>query len=334
GEETPVLKTSRVYNRSINPESKLSSKSFVVLDREADRTIQDGSSDANQVIVSSDQSFLNPLAERSSTEETFPLLWQDRFLNTSKQDLTAPAIVDGCNVYRNEKTRYFVDVYYAPELANRSLKGNDAISNTYAQERAQSEKPIMSYSAGVRGSMVFANGLSLRAGLSYSNNTERFDFVKERQTITREIKDKDGNVIRTEIEELVILDKMYNHYKYFDLPILIGYERDLKDFILSLNSGLAFNLSADQSGKIYKPDIKTVYELERSGEANESIFRNNAGVSFIASVGLNYKYNERMMLLLEPSARYYLRSLSDASNPVSQKYLFLGMNIGVRYRIQ
>lgn len=101
-----------------------------------------------------------------------------------------------------------------------------------------------------------------------------------------------------------------------------------------MNGGIGLNISASQSGKIYKPDIKTVYDLANNGEANTPIFKKNAGLSVIGSIGLNYKYNERILLLLEPSARYYVRSLSDPSNPISQNYLFLGMNLGLRYRIK
>jgi len=192
----------------------------------------------------------------------------------------------------------------------------------------------MSYSIGVRGSFVAANGLTFRGGIAYAKNKERFDFVKERQKITKEIKDKDGNVVSTQVEEKVILDKIYNQYNYLDLPITIGFEKDLKDFILSLNGGIGLNLWSSQSGKIYKEDIKNVYDLKNGGEAGVSFFRKNAGLSLITSVGLNYKYNERILLLLEPSMRYYLHSLSNTENPISQKYVFIGLNIGLSYRIQ
>lgn len=244
------------------------------------------------------------------------------------------SVLDGCNVYKSRKPHFFMDVYFSPELANRTLSTNDPTLVKYAIERSNSEKPIMSYSIGMRGSFVAANGLTFRGGIAYAKNKERFDFVKERQKITKEIKDKDGNVISTQVEEKVILDKIYNQYNYLDLPITIGYEKDLKDFILSLNGGIGLNIWSKQSGKIYKEDIKNVYDLKNGGEAGVSFFRKNAGLSLITSVGLNYKYNERILLLLEPSMRYYLHSLSNSENPISQKYVFIGLNIGLSYRIQ
>jgi hypothetical protein len=291
---------------------------------------------ANDLIVSSDTQFFTTRESNAKAFSYSYLPLKESFLKKEKEQLSSPRIIDGCNVYKDDKTHFFLDVYYAPSIASRSLETNDPSLKSYVEERAQSEQPILSYSVGARASFVFSNGLSVRGGLSYSNNSERFDFIKEIQKITTVIKDQNGNVIRTEVKENVIMDKIYNRYTFVDIPLLVGYEKDLNDFVLSLNGGIGLNISATQSGKIYKNDTNKMsfYQLESNGEANEPIFRKNAGVSFIGSVGLNYKYNERVMLLLEPSARYYLHSLSDPDNPVSQKYLFLGLNVGLRYRLK
>lgn len=287
------------------------------------------------LIVSSDSEFISAKDLKSKTFSALPL--KEIFLKKEDQkEKLSSLVLEGCNVYRDDRTHFFVDVYYAPEIASRTLKTTDPALQTYVDDRSNSEKPIISYSTGVKASIVLSNGLTVRGGVSFSSNTERFDFVKETQTIKKEIFNNEGHLVRTEYTELVIMDKSYNKYKYVDVPIMLGYEKDLKDFVLSLNGGIGINVSSSQSGKIYKDNKNkmTFYTLEENGEENKPIFRKNAGLSLIGSVGLNYKYNERIMLLLEPSARYYVRSLSDPINPVSQNYLYLGLNIGLRYRIK
>jgi hypothetical protein len=291
----------------------------------------------NELIASSDKDFFtnSQITNKAFSYSYLPL--KESFLKKDNQKFSSSMkFVDGCNVYRNNKSHFFLDIYYAPEIASRTLESKDPALQQYVDERAHSERPILSYSMGVKASLVFGNGFTVRTGLSYSNNSERFDYIKETQTITKEIKDQNGNVIKTEVSELIIMDKIYNSYKYLDIPVLLGYEADLKDFVLSLNGGIGINLSASQTGKIYKDtkNPRSFYLLESNGEANGPIFRKNAGISLISSIGFNYKYNERIMLLFEPSARYYLHSLSDPSNPISQNYLFLGMNVGMRYRIK
>ncbi len=284
------------------------------------------------LIASSDPEFI-PL--HSNGPSSVMLNSLPRMLsNISSENLNKNSMVlEGCNVYKDTKSHYFVEAFYAPEIASRSFIVNNPNLIQYAEERAASEKPLLSYSSGIRASVVFGSGLTFRTGIQFSTNKERFDFVKETLKITVERKDPNGNVT-TEIVEKVVMDKTYNKYRFVDIPIMLGYEKDLNDFVLSLNTGIGFNISSSQSGKIYQSDLKSFYSLNQADEGNNAIYRNRAGISLLACIGLNYKLNQRTMLMLEPSVRYYLSSISDSNYPLQQKYFFGGVNVGLRYRIK
>ncbi|MBK9109427.1 MAG: hypothetical protein IPM92_13910 [Saprospiraceae bacterium] len=287
----------------------------------------------NNLIASTDPMFMANAPNELSFTETNKIPSKQNYLQTKTRKLDFSKLAEGCNVYYDNKAHFFVDAYYAPELAKRSFSVSDPAMLNYAEKRANTEKPILSYTAGLRGSVVFSNGLAFRTGLQYSNNSERFDYVKETLTITYERKDKDGNVIGIETKEIDIMDQSYNHFRSIDIPFILGYEKDLKDFILSVNGGIGFNLFTKHSGKIYKEDQKAIYNLSSPGEGSDQIYKTKAGLSFITSVGLNYKYNERIMLMLEPSARLYFNSITEDSYPIQQKYVFFGLNVGLRYRV-
>lgn len=286
-----------------------------------------------QYIVSSDPSFFTLSAQTKTVFSFDRLPGRSSALKSEKGTQTFARMPDGCNVYMDQKSHFFVDAYYAPELARRSFSVSDPTQLDYAEKRAATEKPVLSYSMGLRGSVIFSNGLAFRTGIIYSNNKERFDYLKETKTITIERKDKDGNVIGVETQVIEIMDHVYNQYRQFDLPFIIGYEKDLKDFVLSINTGIGFNLSSNQSGKIYQQDQQTILNIGNNGEGSGEVFRQQLGMSFIASLGLNYKYNERIMLLLEPSARMYMKPITADAYPLKQKYSFFGLNAGIRYRI-
>lgn len=240
---------------------------------------------------------------------------------------------DGCAIKRPERIKYYIDAYYEPEVSQKSIKPLDDKDLAYAAERANSERFIMANSFGIRGSVVLPSGLAFRTGLNYSSTEERFDFVKERQEIIKVIKDPNNVPIDTITESIVIIDKIYNHYKFYDVPLIIGYEINLKDFVLTLNGGLGLNLGATQKGKIYSPDVKSTYDLAGSHDGSYNVFKSNAGLSLIASFGLNYKISNKWSILAEPSIRYYIKSLSDPSYPLSQRFNSFGLQAGVRYRI-
>lgn len=84
---------------------------------------------------------------------------------------------------------------------------------------------------------------------------------------------------------------------------------------------------------IYGPDLSSKLNLSSAVEGNQQIFKDNAGISLLASFGLNYKIGRGFMLLAEPSMRYYLGSLTDSQYPISQKYIQFGLIAGLRYQL-
>ena len=242
---------------------------------------------------------------------------------------------DGCFTRDKslERRRLYLDVYYSPEISRRTIEAKNVQSVAYANKRQMDETFIKAFSAGSRISMVSANGFSVRTGFNYSEIKERFNFVKGTQLITLIKKDAQGNPIDTVQEEVAIVDNIYNRYKFFDIPISVGYEIDLVDFVFTVSGGLGINLMTKREGFVYGPDLTSKLNLSSSVEGNQKIFKDNAGISLLASFGLNYKIRKGFMLLAEPSMRYYLGSLTDSKYPISQKYMQFGLIAGLRYQL-
>jgi hypothetical protein len=244
--------------------------------------------------------------------------------------------VEGCALKRPEKSKYFIDAYYQPEVMSNSIKAFDSSYANYAAERSNSESFVMSNSFGFRASLVLPSGVSFRTGLNISKAEERFDYVKERQEIMIIIKDKNNVPIDTITEFKIITEKRYNKYEFYDVPLVVGYEVNLKDFILTVNGGLGLNVAFNQKGEIYSPDLSGKYNLSggNSTDGVYKVFRSKAGVSVLGSFGLNYKISSRWSLIAEPSFRYYIKSLSDPSYPLAQNFGSFGLMAGLRYRIK
>ncbi len=283
----------------------------------------------NELIASSDPMFLAPEAKLSHG----PLPILESTASETKHEVSA--LTEGCEVYKGSGAKTYVDAYIAPEIAYRRFIAKEEGLVAYAEKRERTEKPLLSYAAGVRASFVLGSGIAFRSGVSVAHHTERIDYVKETQTITIERKDKEGNVIGTETIHIDIMESDKNKFTYIDIPFIAAYERDLKDFILSVNGGFGINVMAKQSGKIYKPDQASLFVLNAAdGEGENNVYRNRAGISLLASIGLNYKYNDRILLMLEPSMRYYLKPITSESYGLEQRYAYFGLNAGIRYRIK
>ena len=205
----------------------------------------------------------------------------------------------------------------------------------YAEKRSGSERPTMAFSSGVRASYVMPQGLAFRTGFIYSINTEKFNHIKGSVFIEKTIKDENGNIIRIDtVEELEVLE-IKNRYTFIDIPIFLGYELEMRDFIMSASLGVGLNIMSTQRGKVYGEDLKSLYDLSNPYlEGGERFYKTRAGVSLLGSFGFNYKLNKNFMLLLEPSVRYYVKDLTTPSYSLSHKYLQTGILVGLRYRIK
>jgi len=281
--------------------------------------------DANQKEINSGLQSLSLLP--SSKELTL--------LNGSnKNDLRIHIKDDPCNMIQRyvKRDKIYLDFYYAPEISKRSIEAVYPESDSYADKRNMEERFIKAFSAGIRGSYVFRNGLALRTGFNYSEIKERFDFFAGTQIITIIKRDDKNNPIDTVQEEVPIIENIYNRYRFYDIPLVAGYEVDLADFLLSVNGGVAINLMTSRSGTIYNLDKKSKLDLSSNSVEGKNYFRNNVGMSLVGSFGLNYKLNRGLMLLAEPSVRYYLGSVTTDAYPLKQKYLQFGLIAGIRYQ--
>ena len=243
--------------------------------------------------------------------------------------------LDGCLVtrpYMREKV--YVDLYFTPEISARMLEAKNQNFQSYAEKRAGAETATLSSTIGARASYVTKRGFAVRAGISKTDIKERFQYIKGTKISWEVIKDQEGRVIDSAKVETLIVDQINNKYSFIDIPILAGYEFEMRDFVLSANLGLGLNLSAKQSGRILSPDLNGLYNLEGPFEGNNQIYKTNVGASLMGSFGLNYKLRPRLTLLLEPSFRYFIKDITTPSYALSHKYFQTGLLIGLRYRIK
>lgn len=228
-----------------------------------------------------------------------------------------------------------LDIYYSPEVSMRSLSAKAESAIPYAQKRAGAESFTGSGSLGMRISYVTKKGIGIRSGLNYCKINERFEYFNGYDTTWTIGYDQNHNPIDTTYKYNARILTKHNKYKFTDIPVLLTYEVNLSDFVLSFNGGVGFNIATQSTGQVYSSDQMTLLDLSSavSESGAEKIYKNKVGMSIIGGFGLNYKINRRIMLLVEPSVRYYLSPITSDSYILRQKYLQLGILTGLRYRL-
>ncbi len=232
----------------------------------------------------------------------------------------------------------YLDWYISPDYAFRTLEAKSAEYLEEAARRDETESYLYAYSTGLRFSAVAENGLAFRSGIAYSQINEKFDYESGNETrisIKNEL-DPDGNVISsdTTIQVGTHLKTSYNRYRMIDIPLILGYEVETKNFTYSLNAGVYLNLLFTQKGDFIKDGNPTNFTSNRTDAAPNAYraFKDKLGFSLFGSFGFNYKLNDHMQILLEPHIRYHLNPVNRKEYLIDQSYITAGFITGVRFK--
>ena len=241
---------------------------------------------------------------------------------------------------RMNQTHYYLDAFVAPEYMMRSFKTNLPESEKLLAARDSMEKTQYAVSSGIRGSVVFGNGLSLRTGLVFTQMNERAQFdslgIGNIQTTynVRIVNGKPDTVsITTVITDGIFRKTRYNHYRSLDIPLQIGYQKRMKNgWAFGVNGGVNFNITAWQKADIVGTNLEKQTVSSDFNETNP-VFRTQLGINLIGSVAAYRQLTGRLDLMIEPSVRYGLQPITRSDYALKQQYSTAGLIVGLRLRL-
>jgi hypothetical protein len=221
----------------------------------------------------------------------------------------------------------YFEVYAGPDIAFRTL--SDTGNSAYLQKRKESTKFSSAYSAGIRYTKVFNNGMSLRTGLNYSQINEKFTFIQGNLVQVTYIINTAGDTTGSYITTGTRYKTTYNKFKTVDVPLLIGYEFGNGKIHANVNAGTIVNIYSWQKGDVLDTSYNPVSIT--TGKTNSPYqFKTNIGLGFMAAVSVYYKINEKVHVLAEPYFRYNLTPMSKEKLTLKEKYNTTGLRLGLR----
>ncbi len=252
-----------------------------------------------------------------------------KLLNRNLFNINLPGCPDVEKDAAGNKT--YLEVYGGPDFAFSNL--SDTGNSAYLQKRKESIQFSSAFSAGLRYTRVFNNGMSVRTGVNYSQINEKFSFVQGNLVQVTYIIDANGDTTGSYVTTGTRYKTTYNKFKTFDVPLLIGYEMGNGKFHANINAGVIVNVYSWQKGEVLDANYQPVSIT--TGKTNSAYqFKTNTGLGFMAGASMYYKLNEKLHLLAEPYFRYNLTPMSNERLTFKQKYNTAGLRFGVRLDLQ
>lgn len=235
----------------------------------------------------------------------------------------------GCPTFEKDAAgnKTYFEIYAGPDIALRNL--SDTGNSAYLQKRKESTKFSSAFSAGLRYTRVFNNGMSIRTGINYSQINEKFTFSQGSIVQVTYIINANGDTTGSFITTGTKYKTTINKFRTIDVPILIGYEMGNGRLHANINAGLMVNVYSWQKGDVLDTSYKPVSIT--TGKSNSPYqFKTNIGIGFMVGTSFYYKLNDKWHLLAEPYFRYNLSPMSNEKLTLTQKYNTVGVRLGVR----
>ena len=258
--------------------------------------------------------------QKVSTDKKSPSL--------SKRNLPN-VLLPGCPSIEKDAAanKTYIEIYGGPDIAFRSL--TDTGNSAYLQKRKESTKFSSAFSAGIRYTKVFNNGMSIRTGINYSQINEKFTFVQGNLVQITYIIDANGDTTGSYITTGTRYKTTINKFRTVDVPLLIGYELGNGKFHANINAGVIVNVYSWQKGDVLDTSYRPI-SITTGKTSSPYQFKTNIGVGFMIGTSFYYKLNEKVHLLAEPYYRYSLAPMSKEKLTITQKYNTAGLRIGLR----
>jgi hypothetical protein len=226
---------------------------------------------------------------------------------------------------------YYVEAYISPDYVIK--KYSDTANSSLVAKRKESLSIQSSYSAGVRYTRVFANGMSVRAGLNYSQVNEKFSYAQGNVVQIVYVINNQGDTTDSYYVRGTRYKNSYNRYRTIDVPLVVGYEMGNGNFHANINAGVIVNLYSWQNGETIDNNGSPV-SITTGKNDNPYQYKTNIGVGFTGAISLYYKLSDRFHVLAEPYFRYNFSPMNKEALSIQERFTTIGLRLGIRMDIK
>ena len=337
---TPNLTTIQIQEAANQPVTDTSIPSKIKTTQNLANEDQNNSSNPNHNQLNNNT--LNP----DTTPNNFPTDKKPNDLNQPQQAVikteTNPANDQENNdetpILKPKKWQALFSIHSGVSFINRTFKSSSIGSEPLIEQRSSSEKPLEAIHFSALAGVQHKSGFSIQSGLEVSQINERFLSI---QNYSDTIVDENGifaYTINPYLDTIAIYDRVeniknfshtrkeFNQYRLYNLPILLGYQKQKNNWSLGIQAGVIFNLRLKTKGI-------TLNESGQFEDLNMNQYKSKLGLAYELSINGNYHLTKSFHLSLSPRLQYFPNSFLENNDKLEQSYRLFGLHFGLHYKI-
>ncbi len=265
-----------------------------------------------------------------------PALSPEQLIAHSKTN-SIPSLGDGIIDLKKNHFSLFAEARIGIGYGNRYLTLNDPLYSSLYKNKKQLESGTYNQSAAVYIGALWDKGLSLRTGIELFRQWEKYRYIDPYARIDKPLIEYDTTYIGGQqqvsidtISDYTIGIQTHQHYNKIsslDIPLIIGYEKPIGNWILSINGGIFLNVLQAVQGEMAGMNKTPVTVGE---DALPYSYKTHVGMGFYGGIGLSYYLKNGWEVGIFPRIRYNPSSIITDNSVLLQKYLQFNLNLAVR----
>ncbi|MFK5857458.1 MAG: hypothetical protein QM503_15115 [Bacteroidota bacterium] len=269
--------------------------------------------------------------------------WENIFIS-SKPDSVIFGYNKRANVLstRQKKHSLYANIYAGPAFSLSEISG---YNSEYLAVRNSNESNKYGWSLGIDLKLHLKNWV-ITSGLNYSVYNQSRSYSHNYQEYSEEdsyyqydttwvwffdppnygvpiMVDVDSSWI--DVYNTVTVDNSgINQLKYFEIPLLVGYQVNANLFSIEINTGISAGFLLYSNVKV--PHFTNTDEIVSASEMNNIMF------NFMANASVYYHISSSTSIFISPYYKKNLQSIFSNDYPINQQFSTYGLNLGIRLR--
>ena len=243
---------------------------------------------------------------------------------------------------KQKKHRLSANIYAGPAFSLSEISGYDS---EYLAVRNSNESNKYGWSLGIDLKLHLKNWV-ITSGLNYSIYNQSRSYSHNYQEYSEEdsyyqydttwvwffdppnygvpiMVDVDSSWV--DVYNTVTVDNSgVNQLKYFEIPLLVGYQVNANLFSIEINTGISAGFLLYSNVKV--PQFTNTDEIVSASEMNNIMF------NFMANASVYYHISSTTSIFVSPYYKQNLQSIFSNDYPVNQQFRTYGLNIGINFR--
>ena len=234
-----------------------------------------------------------------------------------------------------------------PALAIKRLRERDGATAPVGllNNRKSTEHTMESYTVSMFYTAAVRQGLMLKTGLNYRQSNEKFHLGYHKQEVeqingvlTVTVNNAGTPIGQTTglkdvIKTTEYSNTAYNHYRFVNLPLGIGYRHTGRKNHWELSGGVDLNLFFRAAGTMYNR-YNVLSTFGHGTPSYENVFRKSTGLGLWAGYAYDWRITDQLRWQLSANAQMPLHSVSSADYALVQRYFNVGIQVGVVCAVQ